>query len=213
MKFPLMAAASLTFALLCACSRDAATAATPTTTPAPAASTPPAQGEAYTDAQHGFSVTVPADMSLRHDFQRSYLGDGAWKAFAPPGSQGSPVFALVLQGSNRITAAELRLGVSSDADAVAHCLDAPEGVSDGKATTEQRNGVTYTRFHAGDAAMNHYLEVEAYRTVRKQRCYAIDLLITGTNPQVYDPPATPPFDRVAAQQKLRDAFAGFRLLD
>lgn len=212
MKFLPMVTASLALALLCACGRNAAPAAATSPAPTPA-DTPAAQDKPYTDTQLGFSVAVPADMSLHHDFQRSYFGDGAWKAFASPGSQGSPVLALVLQGSNRITAAEMRLGVSSDADAVAHCLDAPEGVSDGKAATEQRNGVTYTRFHAGDAAMNHYLEVEAYRTVRKQRCYAIDLMITGTNPEVYDPPATPPFDRAVAQQKLRDAFAGFRLLD
>ncbi|KRE95015.1 hypothetical protein ASG87_17215 [Frateuria sp. Soil773] len=211
MKPLLKPAAVLLLASLCACNRD---------TPAPGASAgnAPAPGiahadDTHTDARLGFSIALPAGMALRHDFRRSYLGDGSWKAFAPPGSRGTPVLALVLQGSNDITAAELRIGVSDDADALAHCTDMPANGSPAPAATEPHSGTPFAHFRAGDAAMSHYLDVESYRAVRRQRCYAIDLLVTGTNPQVYDPPATPPFGRDAAQRKLREALAGFRFLD
>ncbi len=60
--------------------------------------------------------------------------------------------------------------------------------------------------------MSHYLNVEGYRTVHAGRCYAIDLLLTGTRPEVYDPPATPPFTQTAAKQRLHQALDGFRFL-
>jgi hypothetical protein len=215
MTMPLRIVALLPLALLCACGHDRS----PTTTAAPAASATAATANAVThndagtvtDTQHGFALAVPAGMALRHDFQRSYLGDGAWKAFAGPDSHGEPAAALVLDGSNGITAAELRLGIGTDAEALAHCRELPASATSGSDTVVLA-GVPFIHFHAGDAAMSHYLEVESYRAVHAGRCYAIDLLLTGTRPEVYDPPASPPFDHDTAWQKLHGALGGFRLL-
>ena len=137
------------------------------------------------------------------------MDSGTWKAYADPDSHGKPILALVLRGSNKITAAELRIGVSTQPREVAHCSGRPSaavGASD-QATI---NGTTFTHFHARDAAMSHYLEVQAYRVVHEERCYAIDLWITGTNPQVYDPPATPPFSRADAMRRLHVLLGTFR---
>ncbi|MEP7186912.1 MAG: hypothetical protein ABI767_13855 [Rhodanobacter sp.] len=152
-------------------------------------------------------------MTLRHDFQRSYLDNAAWKAFAAPASQGTPAVALVLDGSNKITAAELRIGTSENENAVAHCLDVPDSGVPSKADAVSLAGTPFVRFRASDAAMSHYLDVEGYRAMHSGRCYAIDLIVNGTRPEVYDPPATPPFDRATARQKLQDALQGFRLQD
>ncbi|HET8701746.1 MAG TPA: copper resistance protein NlpE, partial [Nitrococcus sp.] len=64
------------------------------------------------------------------------------------------------------------------------------------------SGVTFTTFEAGDAAMSHYLTTRSYRAVHQATCYAIDVLVFGTNPQVYDPPATPPFTKAQAFARL-----------
>ncbi|SEI38965.1 hypothetical protein SAMN04487997_0385 [Frateuria terrea] len=165
------------------------------------------------DAAHGFTITVPHDMHVRHDFQRSYLANAAWKSFAGDDNHGTPVLALVLDGSNRITAAELRIGVGDDAAARAHCLDEPSSGVPALPSQVTLAGVPFTRFHAADAAMSHYLDVEAYRAVHAGRCYAIDLLLTGTRPEVYDPPATPPFGHDTALARLHEALGGLRFTD
>jgi hypothetical protein len=164
------------------------------------------------DAAHGFAITVPQDMHVRRDFQRSYLASAAWKSFAGDDRHGTPVLALVLDGSDHVTAAELRIGIGDDAAARAHCLDVPSSGVPALASQATLAGVPFTRFHAADAAMSHYLQVDAYRAVHAGRCYAIDLLLTGTRPEVYDPPATPPFTQDEARRRLREALAGLRFL-
>jgi len=166
----------------------------------------------YDDPAQGFAIILPAGMQVRHDFQRSYLGDASWKALAGDDPHGTPVVALVLAGSNAITAAELRVGTGNDAAALAHCLDVPDSGMPADTQTVDLAGTSFTRFHAGDAAMSHYLRVEGYRAIHDGRCYAIDLLLTGTRPEVYDPPATPPFSQDEAMRQLHDALAGFRFL-
>lgn len=172
----------------------------------------PAPAPEIVDAAHGFAIAVPPGMNIRHDFQRSYLGNTAWKSFAGEDAHGEPVLALVLDGSNAVMAAELRIGVGDDAAARMHCLDVPTSGVPAQVSHVTLAGLPFTRFHAADAAMSHYVDVEAYRTVHDGRCYAIDLLVTGTRPEVYDPPATPPFRQDDARQHLRDALAGFRFL-
>ncbi|MCX7514808.1 hypothetical protein [Frateuria sp. STR12] len=174
---------------------------------------PPAASPAIVDTTHGFRIAVPPDMQVRRDFRRSYLANGQWKAYATGDDHGTPALALVLEGSNAITAAELRIGIGQDAEALAHCLDVPATAVPAQATQVTLAGVRFNRFHAADAAMSHYLDVEAYRAVHAGRCYAIDLLITGTRPEVYDPPATPPFGREAALKRLRAALRGLRFID
>lgn len=177
-----------------------------------AASSAPAARPAHADPQHGFAIAIPPDMQLRRDFQRSYLGDASWKAFAGPGGHGVPAAALVLDGSNQITAAELRIGIGTDSEALAHCLDVPASGAAATTDTAMLAGVPFTHFHAADAAMSHYLDVDSYRAVYAGRCYAVDLLLVGTRPEVYDPPATPPFTQTHAKQRLREALNGFRFL-
>ncbi|WP_426699912.1 hypothetical protein ACPPVV_10890 [Rhodanobacter sp. Col0626] len=202
-----------TLMLLCGCGPGQPSTASPAAAPTTALSkSGNASGSAYSDAKYGFAIAIPAGMQLRHDFQRSYLGDASWKAFAGPDDHGAPVLALVLDGSNQITAAELRIGIGTDSDALAHCSDVPASGAAPASDTTTLAGVPFTHFHAADAAMSHYLEVESYRAVHAGRCYAVDLLLTGTRPEVYDPPATPPFARTDAQQRLHEALNGFRFL-
>ena len=196
-----------TLALLCGCSPGQPPAATPA-----AASSAPVDGTIYSDLKHGFAIAIPSGMQSHYDFQRSYLGDASWKAFAGPDSHGVPIVALVLDGSNQITAAELRIGIGTDSEALAHCRNVPANGAAAATDTTTLAGVPFTHFHAADAAMSHYLDVDSYRVVHAGRCYAIDLLLSGTRPEVYDPPATPPFAQSDAKRRLREALDGFRFL-
>lgn len=179
--------------------------------PAPQAELPRARAmapRAYTDATLRLALPVPAGMTLRHDFQRSYLDAGAWQAFAGRNSQGRPLAALVMDGSNAITAAELRVSDSNAADALAHCEDIPPTAEPGSTSSVTLDGVPFQHFRAGDAAMSHYLKVEGYRAVRAGYCVAIDLLVYGTRPEVHDPPATAPFTQEQAWTALHAALGG-----
>lgn len=170
----------------------------------------PQPREHFASDTYGFAIDYPAPLHATGDFHRSYFGNADWQAYARPDSHGEPVVALVLPGSNRITAGELRIGVSRDADAVAACTKLPQAARIGSQARASLGGVEFTSFQAGDAGMNHYMETRSYRTVHDGACYAIDLLVTGTNPQVYDPPATPPFAKAEAFKQLQRALMGFR---
>lgn len=186
----------------CAAQRDAPES--------PASAAAPAT-EVHTDNQYGFRMRIPPGVTARPDFAGGYLAPTSWKAYASPDSRGVPRLALALPGSNRITSAELRIGVSDDAREVRQCAQPPQGMA-GKVEKVSVNGIAYARFQAQDAAMSHYLVVDAYRTVHADRCYALDLMVYGVNPQVYSPPATAPFTREEALRQLRAWLAGFELL-
>lgn len=165
----------------------------------------------FADEAVGVALLPVDGFDLRHDFARSYLGDDQWKSFAGPDSVGRPLAALVLQGSNEITAAELRLGSSNNAGALAECVQAANSAESSRSEEVRIDGQVFHHFHAADAAMSHYLDVDAYRAVRHGHCIAIDLLITGTRPEVYDPPRQPPFDQATAKARLQQALAAVRI--
>ena len=161
---------------------------------------------AFSETPPGIALAAVPGMELRRDFTRSYLTLDGWKLFDASGSKGSPLAALVLDGSNEVTAAELRLGRSDDAGAVADCLTPPAEAT-GPVDTVDVGGVSFTHFPVGDAAMSHYVSADSYRAVQEGRCYAIDLVVAGTRPEAYDPPREPPFSNELAKQKLRDALS------
>lgn len=206
-------------AALVACSgNDAGNAPTPQS----AATTPPVIASAASASQSrkafvsdawGFRVDVPPGWTIRHDFHSSYLANGAWKTFAAPKSRGEPVVALMVPGSDRITDAEIRIGASRAANEVQRCTRPPSAVRPDSTATQRINGVKFTTFEAADAAMSHHLDVHAYRAVHNGACYAIDLLVFGVNPGVYDPPATPPFSDTHAFDEMRAMIRSLRFIE
>lgn len=182
-----------------------------TSTAGPASEQRQAFRPVFADAGVGVALLPVEGFELRHDFSRSYFGDDQWKSFAGPDSVGRPLAALVLQGSDSMTAAELRLGSSNNAGALAECTQAANSAETSGTDEVRIDGQVFHHFHASDAAMSHYLDVDAYRAVRHGHCIAIDLLMVGTRPEVYDPPRQPPFDQAAAKARLQDALAAVRI--
>lgn len=164
----------------------------------------------FESTQYGFRIDYPAVLHASPTFDTSYLANGTWKTYADTGSTGEPVLSLTLPESNKITAGELRIGVSDDAEQVKQCREPPATLRPGSVGKANVNGIDFAHFDAGDAAMSHYLSVHSYRTVHADRCYAIDLLVIGTRPEVYDPPATPPFTHDEAFARLYKALQGLR---
>jgi hypothetical protein len=165
----------------------------------------------HVDRDYGFSITVPAGVALRETFTPSALDNAQWQYGATAPTSGSARVALVLPGSNAIATGELRVGVSMAPNSVQQCTQIPAGAQKqpGAITLDR---VGFTNFRQEDAGMNNFLTADSYRAVQKGRCYAIDLLVYGTNPQVYSPPATAPFTREEARMQLQKMLPGFRFL-
>lgn len=195
---------------LFACS-DGGTNNTPPSQPVmPAAtSSAPESSHAFVSNAWSFRIDKPPGWTLRRDFQSSYLANGAWKTFAAPESQGKPILSLTVPGSNQITDAEIRIGASRDPAEVQYCTAPPSAVRAGSVATQRIHDIPFTTFEAADAAMSHHLTVHAWRVVHDGACYAIDLLVFGVNPQVYDPPATPPFSDAHAFDAMRAVIRTF----
>ncbi|HEY0333623.1 MAG TPA: hypothetical protein VGC74_07925 [Stenotrophomonas sp.] len=165
----------------------------------------------FLDSLTGLQLGNQPGMTWHRDLQPHYLTAQGWTAFAPAGQPGTALAALRLDGSNDITAAELRIGRSDDAKVVTHCTEPPEE-ADGTPEPVELDGVTFLHYHAADAAMSHYLEVDGYRGLREGQCVAIDLIVSGTQPEVYDPPRQAPFAVAKAQAQLRQALSAIRWL-
>lgn len=193
-------------------STDADSAATHGSASATAGSkdAPENHNQRISDSAAGFSIAVPDDVTVTHDFQASTFEQGAWKAYASDKGSGKPVLALVLKGSNDVTTAALRIGVGSSPDAIEHCDDAPASGSTARAGAVTIAGETFQHFSAGNAGMSHYQNVESYRAVHTGRCYAIDLIVSGVNPKVFSPPRRAPFSRDQALQQLDAVLKTFR---
>jgi len=165
--------------------------------------------DAFGDSLTGLHWPAPAGMHWQRESHPQYLTPAGWSLFAPAGQAGTPLAALQLDGSNEITAAELRVGRSDDPKAMAVCMQAP---AEAQGTPEPvvLAGVDFVHYHVADAAMSHYLQVDGYRGMRHGQCVAIDLVVSGTRPEVYDPPRQPPFAVEQAQARLREALAGLQ---
>jgi len=187
--------------------RAAADLAPPADAPLPTGLSLGAEG--FRDTLTGLELAAQPGMAWHRDLHTHYLTAQGWTAFAPAGQAGTPLAALRLDGSNEITAAELRIGRSDDPQVVTACTEPP---SEAQGTPEpvELDGVTFLHYHAEDAAMSHYLQVDGYRGLRQGQCVAIDLIVSGTRPEVYDPPRQAPFAVADAQARLREALSQIR---
>jgi len=167
--------------------------------------------DGFIDTLTGLQLAAQPGMTWHRDLHTHYLTAQGWTAFAPAGQAGTALAALRLDGSNDITAAELRIGRSDDPQVVTACTEPP---SEAQGTPEpvELDGVTFLHYHAEDAAMSHYLQVDGYRGLRQGQCVAIDLIVSGTRPEVYDPPRQAPFAVADAQARLREALSQIRWL-
>lgn len=191
--------------LACACAAGACAGVPP-----PVSASTHRAAERYANAEWGFVIDPPRDWRASTDFSRGYLANGAWKAWAPPGSKGSPVVAFRMPGSNGITDAEIRIGASRAPEEVEGCAKPPDAIEPGTLHAGKIGGTRFTSFVATDGAMSHRMVVHGYRVVHDGACYAIDLIVFGVNPEVFDPPATPPFRDADALARMRRVLHSFR---
>lgn len=168
-----------------------------------AASAPVAVVPEFVDPVTGFHLEVPATFEPAGKVGSYFLTDN-WRADRREQEPGRTVAAWQLKDSNAVLMALLRYGYSADANSVAHCLEPATGVENQPTSQVQLGGLPFTRYRFSDAGMNHFMEVEAWRSHHEGRCLAIDLVVQGTNPLVYEPPRSLPFTRAEAEKQLHE---------
>jgi hypothetical protein len=173
---------------------------------------PSSSRQHFSSETFGFRINYPADFEAKQHFDGNYFtSSGSWKVLAGQNEQGSPVLTLVLKGSNEITRGELRVGVSRDPESIRSCLQPPPGylLPTQQPSHTKFGGADFATFEVSDAGMGHRLDAHSYRTIHAGACYAIDLLVTGTRADVYDPLRAPPFSDAHALKHLQQALQGF----
>ncbi|MES1924053.1 hypothetical protein [Salinisphaera sp. T31B1] len=170
--------------------------------------TPVAAGHTrFVSDDYGIVVVYPDRVHAANAFQPDYFLGSRWNSTADDDTAGSPLLALTLPGSNKLTRGVMRVGASDDARAVDACERSADGT---RVTTQRIGGVRFTRVDSADAAMNHYSRMQRYRAVHDGRCVAIDLIVTGVNADVYAAEDRPrqPFTPDQAMNRLHALLDG-----
>jgi len=168
----------------------------------------PAQSRTFTDPGKTFRFDYPVMASLvvvggdgisRSDWYRGSSGPGTWLASAQ--------LFYAFQRNTNFANAFFTLGSSADPQGVANCLEMSNG-SSGAKSVATINGVTFTKYVYHNDGAGHLHEIHSYRTVRNQRCYALEYDIHWLNYGNFGP-GSPlvPFD----QAKVEDVFSGMVL--
>lgn len=138
----------------------------------------------YTNEQYGFSFDVPADLSATTTFDSLHRVSNNWRYGISDRSTGIPVVSIVTDNITNKSGedefyfdAEVRVGVSADMTQVANCFITDDSVAD--TGVETINGVAFHVYDLQSAGMSQYVLVKSYRTVRNDKCYAIESIIAG----------------------------------
>lgn len=156
---------------------------------------------AFASPAYDVHMVYPADLEAARGFRAGYFLDRRWNPDAGVDVPGDGLLTLTLPGSNKLLTAQLRLGASDAGQALRDC-PLPEDRSRRDVTSVVIDGVTFRRRDTADAAMNHFLARHAYRGVARGHCYALDLIVDGSNPGVYPDHPTPPMTRQEAFKRL-----------
>ncbi|MDH4572736.1 hypothetical protein [Salinicola acroporae] len=156
--------------------------------------------ETFQAANYPLEVRYDASLIRVDGEVSSYFDNGGWQL--SDDAPGDRLILLELPESDDEETALWRLGASRDEEAVANCLRLP---ANAQATPSKTTlaGEAFSGFTLGDAGMSHFQNVEGYRAVVNDTCYAIDLIVQGTDGEVYDPPRQPPFSSDEAMERLR----------
>lgn len=166
------------------------------------------QGIGYRNTEYGFSLTMPS--SLVSGSTTSYLLPDSWSALDDGTGSGTKLASFILQGSNEIISAGIRIGASSGSNEVQNCQQGPSYATS-VMRTQEINGVTVAIIDLSDAAMNKYRSVSSYRVVKGNTCLVFDTFVSGSNADVYENPPSPAFTKEEAFEKLQATMSTLEL--
>lgn len=199
------------------------TIATVTSTPIPVV-TPnidTSDWKIYKNEKYGFEIKYPPSLKPTAEFDAHYHIGSGWDAAADfNSSNGVPVINIPLykspknESDSSYFVSEVRIGVSSDPDDVSNCIEksfkyAPFVSSLG---AEIINGIKFNIYEIESVGMMQYMSGKSYRTIYKDKCFAVEQIETGGTNQGEDYPTITPdssFKQIDASNIIRT----FRFLE
>jgi hypothetical protein len=126
----------------------------------------------YTNAQYGFSVQYPADLTIYTDASQSY--SRLYPAFNTPNTPSTSLFVA----TDKTTGALFVVGISTDSTQVADCLVAPQSDPAGGAQISNvgnvvLNGTTFLDYQSEVEALGFIINEHDYLVLRGYTCLAI----------------------------------------
>jgi hypothetical protein len=162
---------------------------------------------------YGVAMQYPNSLRASRGFAPDYFMDARWNPDAKRDVPGRGLLTLTLPASNKLLTGELRLGASNQAGKSTKACALPGDDHTGATSNIRIDGVDFKRRDTRAAGMSHFLLRHAYRGVAHGRCYAIDLIVHGTNPGVYPGNPEPRMTQQAAFKRLTALLDGLSFLD
>ncbi len=117
-----------------------------------------------------------------------------------------------LQPNTNFSSAKFNVGMSPDAKAVQNCLVAENG----EVFVEEKtiNNVIYKKSTLSDAGAGNFYETTSYRTIRNNKCYAVEYIIHYTNIGAYSPDqGIKEFDKDLIKNMMEEIAQSFKFID
>jgi hypothetical protein len=136
----------------------------------------------YTNAQYGFSVQYPADLTIYTDASQSR--SRLYPAFTTPNTPSTSLFVA----TDKTTGVLFVIGISTDPTQVANCLVAPQsdpagGAQSSNAGNVTLNGTTFLGYQSEAEALGLIINEHDYHAVRGNTCLAIREILS-TDPRI-----------------------------
>lgn len=141
------------------------------------------------DSTYHFTVKYPPTAKARNTFTTFHELGNNWRLFAGAANQGKAILEISLhsidQGSYSTGkqtyplyfTSMVRIGVSPNTK---ECYTLDSGYPNQKVTSVTINGTPWKKFSTSDAAMMKYTQVESYRTIHNNMCFAMEQIKNGT---------------------------------
>ncbi|MGI9118092.1 MAG: hypothetical protein ACR2IQ_00910 [Minisyncoccia bacterium] len=162
---------------------------------------------AFVDTTKTFSFDYLKDFSA---VSKIIENTPEWSMFIPD-TKGNVLATVTiprsLQPNTNFSEARFRVGVSSDKNAVAMCV---KGDEVNKGIPTKINGIDFIQFDLNEAAVGNVYETVSYRTVFKDKCYAVETTVHSSNIDNYIPEQNiKEYDHDAVSKILKDMVNSF----
>ncbi len=144
----------------------------------------------FSDSQNNFVIKFPSYITSKNTFSTFHELGNNWRMYAGPANQGKPVIEIPVysidQGSLStgkqtyplFFTALVRVGVSPNTK---ECYTPDAGYTNQKITNVTINGTTWKRFSTQEGGMMKYIQVESYRTIHNNMCFAVEQIKNGSS--------------------------------
>lgn len=165
------------------------------TTTTPIVTDPTADWVTYTaTSTYGFSLKYPPELATTSTFVAHQHVTSGWRQEAGNEAKakttGEQIVSIIVDSKKNApgeegyyVAVEVRIGASSNANAVKHCLE--KAVDEDNGVAAVIGGTSFTRFDRVSAGMSQFGNVSSYRALKDGKCFAIESIVAGggTNPE------------------------------